>query len=101
MDLALATRLLRPCPHDMGIVDGDDGDVVNAAGKEGVAVFEIAGKMGQGTGAGEGAGHAEQDDLPALEERLGGDFADAVRSEERRVGKACVRTCRSRWSPYH
>src|SRR3546814_19664337 len=23
------------------------------------------------------------------------------RSEERRVGKACVRTCRSRWSPYH
>src|SRR3546814_17547634 len=22
------------------------------------------------------------------------------RSEERRVGKACVRTCRSRWSPY-
>src|SRR3546814_13617858 len=24
-----------------------------------------------------------------------------VRSEERRVGKACVSTCRSRWSPYH
>src|SRR3546814_14852956 len=23
------------------------------------------------------------------------------RSEERRVGKECVRTCRSRWSPYH
>src|SRR3546814_19942881 len=22
-------------------------------------------------------------------------------SEERRVGKECVRTCRSRWSPYH
>src|SRR3546814_12735757 len=31
--------------------------------------------------------------------------ADAVlqtkRSEERRVGKECVSTCRSRWSPYH
>src|SRR3546814_11040256 len=33
--------------------------------------------------------------------------ADAInralgpRSEERRVGKACVSTCRSRWSPYH
>src|SRR3546814_17395344 len=27
-------------------------------------------------------------------------FADG-RSEERRVGKACVSTCRSRWSPYH
>src|SRR3546814_18473048 len=23
------------------------------------------------------------------------------RSEERRVGKDCFRTCRSRWSPYH
>src|SRR3546814_5207437 len=23
------------------------------------------------------------------------------RSEERRVGKGCVSTCRSRWSPYH
>src|SRR3546814_12375816 len=25
----------------------------------------------------------------------------AMRSEERRVGKECVSTCRSRWSPYH
>src|SRR3546814_6770939 len=25
----------------------------------------------------------------------------AVRSEERRVGKECVSTCRYRWSPYH
>src|SRR3546814_5495337 len=25
----------------------------------------------------------------------------ADRSEERRVGKECVSTCRSRWSPYH
>ena len=30
------------------------------------------------------------------------DFARlAVRSEERRVGKECLRLCRSRWSPYH
>src|SRR3546814_10970882 len=33
-------------------------------------------------------------------------FSDATgvpvkRSEERRVGKECVSTCRSRWSPYH
>src|SRR3546814_3727529 len=26
---------------------------------------------------------------------------ELLRSEERRVGKACVRTCRYRWSPYH
>ena len=30
------------------------------------------------------------------------DMKDATtRSEERRVGKECVRRCRSRWSPYH
>src|SRR3546814_10940950 len=28
-------------------------------------------------------------------------LADEIRSEERRVGKECVSTCRSRWSPYH
>src|SRR3546814_17218657 len=27
--------------------------------------------------------------------------AEGIRSEERRVGKACVSTCRSRWSPDH
>src|SRR3546814_1266364 len=26
---------------------------------------------------------------------------ETIRSEERRVGKECVSTCRSRWSPYH
>src|SRR3546814_6841529 len=29
------------------------------------------------------------------------DMADGDRSEERRVGKECFCTCRSRWSPYH
>src|SRR3546814_8989120 len=35
--------------------------------------------------------------------RLGGRRTDGKRgrSEERRVGKECVSTCRSRWSPYH
>src|SRR3546814_3941692 len=28
-------------------------------------------------------------------------LAGNIRSEERRVGKECVSTCRSRWSPYH
>src|SRR3546814_14989911 len=51
-----------------------------------------------------------------LERALRDELADAVseqeqhynalgelkdRSEERRVGKECVSTCRSRWSPYH
>src|SRR3546814_20960463 len=40
--------------------------------------------------AGRGIAHSERFDDPA-----------ALRSEERRVGKECVSTCRYRWSPYH
>src|SRR3546814_14521923 len=37
-----------------------------------------------------------------LDHRVGNDSdAEAGRSEERRVGKECVSTCRSRWSPDH
>src|SRR3546814_14173937 len=32
---------------------------------------------------------------------LTGDAPACVRSEERRVGKECVSTCRSRWAPTH
>src|SRR3546814_13015592 len=38
--------------------------------------------------------------LLALTDELGG-IGLEHRSEERRVGKECVSTCRSRWSPYH
>src|SRR3546814_2168671 len=41
---------------------------------------------------------SEQDIRTALEREVD---ADRWRSEERRVGKECVSTCRSRWSPYH
>src|SRR3546814_13025780 len=34
-------------------------------------------------------------------EIAGGPLVDKGRSEERRVGKECVSTCRSRWAPYH
>src|SRR3546814_5711658 len=33
--------------------------------------------------------------------RVTGIGATLARSEERRVGKECGRTCRDRWSPYH
>src|SRR3546814_14799812 len=44
--------------------------------------------------------HADQDPLATLDES---DFdpEGALRSEESRVGKECVSTCRSRWSAYH
>src|SRR3546814_15284745 len=40
-------------------------------------------------------------DLDAFAARRGeATVALSIRSEERRVGKECVSTCRSRWSPY-
>src|SRR3546814_1285916 len=42
--------------------------------------------------------------MTRLAKAIGLDGYEALRqsrSEERRVGKECVSTCRSRWSPYH
>src|SRR3546814_2050823 len=41
-------------------------------------------------------------EIPPCDTGIVGRLANRqVRSEERRVGKECVSTCRSRWSPYH
>src|SRR3546814_11598468 len=47
--------------------------------------------------------HATLVDLEDLLDGAGSEWGhmELVRSEERRVGKECVSTCRSRWSPYH
>src|SRR3546814_20614895 len=45
-----------------------------------------------------GRSHRER---PDLDVGAVGPQQAAVRSEERRVGKECVGTCRSRWWPYH
>src|SRR3546814_2072674 len=50
--------------------------------------------VGQQFGVGKGA------DDRAIDQ-AGARYDIAGRSEERRVGKECVSTCRSRWSPYH
>src|SRR3546814_19348103 len=58
------------------------------------------------------AGKSRADALRNLADRIGLDEINSFvtlmiqsdslgRSEERRVGKECVRTCRSRWSPYN
>src|SRR3546814_12365674 len=40
-------------------------------------------------------------DAPAGHDHVDVGMMGEGRSEERRVGKECVSTCRSRWSPYH
>src|SRR3546814_13283387 len=52
----------------------------------------------------------DMEDAPALDKKYKHDIEvvvdrlvvrEGIRSEERRVGKECVSTCRSRWSPDH
>src|SRR3546814_17437662 len=57
------------------------GGALGVKGHDGVG-GQVVGEVGEGAG---------------LEHGI---VADR-RSEERRVGKECVSTCRSRWSPYH
>ena len=45
---------------------------------------------------------SEKYNLPRLnQEEIENINSPCTRSEERRVGKECLRLCRSRWSPYH
>src|SRR3546814_21062173 len=41
------------------------------------------------------------DNLAMTASDAGHNLTFTNRSEERRVGKECVSTCRTRWSPYH
>src|SRR3546814_12925646 len=84
-----------------------------AEAQEGVVgEFDRQVQAGQEVGIGRAVGdrrrlHLSADDLriEARRRLVGVDDLDADiaanRSEERRVGKECVSTCRSRWSPYH
>src|SRR3546814_2278148 len=76
-DVCSSDLVLQPVPPG-GVVEGDDRDGAVVGG-------ETPRQVAPGDGAGDG--------VPSP-------IAPA-RSEERRVGKACVSTCRSRWSPYH
>src|SRR3546814_11672209 len=79
---------------------------LTAPGKAGEAGGETASSLSSGTG-----GSAPEQALMLAEIRSTADARRAsrkgcnapclMRSEERRVGKECVSTCRSRWSPYH
>src|SRR3546814_1141757 len=62
-----------------------------AAAREGLHPLH-GGRQGEARSPGRGG---------RLNARLSAGRVKEGRSEERRVGKECVSTCRSRWSPYH
>src|SRR3546814_13067733 len=74
---------------------------------------QVSGTIGAGVG-GRGKGGGGGKGLPGISGSVSksgsqmdtmnwttDDSRSSDRSEERRVGKECVSTCRSRWSPYH
>src|SRR3546814_16885382 len=102
------------CSSDLGAVGGDHEHPVAA----GFVVEGAVGDQQRGRGIAERqlrlerlaaleiAGFVAEElqidfELAVLHLRI--DFGDArrIRSEERRVGKECVGSCRSRWSSYH
>src|SRR3546814_12388353 len=84
-----------------------DGHRVEVAGDEGGGLEELLaaqrlGRLAQGLGLDAGGARGLGQRLRIRLQaglRIGG--LAGGRSEERRVGKECVSTCRSRWSPDH
>src|SRR3546814_20812354 len=85
-------------------------DFIRAMELEGVKALEpIAARIASGELIRfrcDGDGHGRQNGwaILYLDQRPAGAFGNyrlGIRSEERSVGKECVSTCRSRWSPYH
>src|SRR3546814_12931612 len=87
-----------------GLPLGDGGTQVGREGGE--PLIGRSSNVELGDGSLEGELQARELRVEVIDlgcrELLGGDDLGIVeRSEERRVGKECVRPCRSRWAPYH
>src|SRR3546814_11386033 len=90
------------CSSDLRRRSAGSQDARGRAGK--AAAGPAAADRAQGRQAGRnpaGAGRAPGRGGYAGRAGIDGDLAVGDRSEERRVGKECVSTCSSRWSPYH
>src|SRR3546814_4389501 len=96
-------RAGRERQHETALAVGVDGFAAQAA-RHLTDIFALAGEEAD-IGAAELEPDADR--LSLAHHDIGAHFAGRLnqaerdRSEERRVGKECVRTCRSRWSPYH
>src|SRR3546814_12181474 len=98
------------CSSDLGTL-ATEGAALNLGDGDDVFTLNDGGLItGSGVNAGAGTDSLIVDNAVARTldgasvtafESLAKQNSGLLRSEERRVGKACVSTCRSRWSPYH
>src|SRR3546814_11051522 len=89
------------CSSDLAEPDGGKpGDNRNAHVQRGHSVVACRGKM-KGLQAEHREGRESAANPCHDEVALACADEETSRSEERRVGKECVSTCRSRWSPSH
>src|SRR3546814_13878963 len=80
-------RLVRAGDENLRAVDDPVIAILDRPGLYGARRIGAAGRFGQ----------SEKAVFLAVQRRI----ALTLRSEERSVGKECVRTCRSRWGPFH
>src|SRR3546814_11056768 len=107
MDPEFAIReFRRACTNMLDMLHEADTDVDGSVLAGFFSMPETIGRDGPSHMPNDNACDDEPDDELDLhaEERFEGvnrvqDIRDGLRSEERRVGKECVSTCRSRWSP--
>src|SRR3546814_15586670 len=88
------------CSSDLGMGHAVDGDVFPQAALAGGRRHANHGQQARIIIMTVSTGPTEAPP-PSLAHDLLGLARHYLRSEERRVGKECVSTCRSRWSPYH
>src|SRR3546814_15429106 len=94
------------CSSDLKATEQAKRQMVRVPLREGRTLHhDVQGHFGAGRvvlrSASAGTGIIAGGPMRAVFESLGVQDVVAKRSEERRVGKECVSTCRSRGSPYH
>src|SRR3546814_14332652 len=88
------------CSSDLDPVEGGDFDVAVGVDWHGGTPLIIFCSGNGGQNAGGGGGLSSRNGI-AIAAIAAASLIIPMSSEERRVGKVCVSTCRSRWSPYH
>src|SRR3546814_13697931 len=94
------------CSSDLAVVGEDAEGLLQAPGREGVgrvALVEHHEIRGEAVVQQIGIERRELlgEEHALVDDRAAGQRADVESSEERRVGKECVRTCSSWWQTYN